>query len=65
MKKLLISIIIPCFNEKKTICKIVDKINKQKNLKKEIILVDDFSTDGTRSIIKKKTFKKSKKNNFS
>ncbi len=61
MKKLLISIIIPCFNEKKTICKIVDKINKQKNLKKEIILVDDFSTDGTRSIIKKKLSKKVKK----
>ena len=61
MKKLLISIIIPCFNEKKTICKIIDKINKQKNIKKEIILVDDFSTDGTRLLIKKKLSKKIKK----
>ncbi len=47
-----VSIIIPCFNEKKTLKSLILKIHKQKNIKKEIILVDDFSTDGTRELIK-------------
>ena len=46
-----ISIIIRCYNEKKTIEKIIDKILIQKEYEKEIIVVDDFSTDGTRSIL--------------
>ena len=50
--KLKITIIIPCYNEVDTILKIVDKIKKQKLLK-QIILVDDFSTDGSRELIKK------------
>ena len=48
-----ISIIIPCYNEEKTIVKIVEKINALINLDKEIILVDDGSNDGTVDIIKK------------
>jgi|TARA_B110000971_G_scaffold117902_1_gene120783 dolichol-phosphate mannosyltransferase len=52
---MLLTVIIPCFNEKKNIIKILNKVFKQKT-KKQIILVDDFSTDGTREIIKK--FKK-------
>ena len=48
-----LSIIIPCYNESLTICKIVEKINQQTSIDKEIILIDDFSTDGTRSIIEK------------
>ena len=52
---MLLTVIIPCFNEKKNIIKILNKVFKQK-IKKQIILVDDFSTDGTREIIKK--FKK-------
>ena len=52
MKKKL-SIIIPCYNEKKTIYKIVNKILKLKELNKEIIVVDDHSKDGSKGIIKK------------
>ena len=50
---MLLTVIIPCFNEKKTIKKILDKIKKQK-IKTQIIVVDDFSTDGTREILKKR-----------
>ncbi len=45
------SIIIPCYNEKSTIKEIIEKVNLQKDITKEIILVDDYSVDGTRSII--------------
>ena len=47
-----ISIIIPVFNEKKTINFIIDKIHELKNLEKEIIIIDDKSTDGTKKILK-------------
>ena len=53
----MITVIIPCYNEIKTISIIIDKVYKQK-LKKQIIVVDDFSTDGTREILKKKLKKK-------
>ncbi len=46
-----LTIIIPCYNEKNTIKKLIDKIISL-NLSKQIILVDDFSTDGSREIIK-------------
>ncbi len=59
-KNPLISIIIPCYNEKNTIVRIINQINKQK-LRKEIILVDDYSNDGTREIIKTKIINKIKK----
>ena len=49
-----ISIIIPCFNEIDTIEKIVEKVNSQHQYEKEIIIIDDFSTDGTRDVIKKR-----------
>jgi len=51
MKKL--SIIIPCFNESKTIGKILKKILNQKYIKKQIIIVDDNSSDNSLEIIKK------------
>ena len=50
---MLISIIIPCFNEKKYIEEIVKRILNQNNISKEIIIVDDGSTDGTTEILKK------------
>ena len=46
-----LSIVIPCFNEEKTISEIIDKIINKVNLDKEIIVVDDCSTDRTRSIL--------------
>ena len=50
---MLISIIIPCFNEKKYIEEIVKRVLDQNNISKEIIIVDDGSTDGTTEILKK------------
>jgi len=46
-----LSVIIPCYNEKKTIKKIIDKIFLQK-INLEIVLVDDGSDDGTVNVIK-------------
>ncbi len=46
-----LSIIIPCYNEEKTIRLIVEKIHKLQDLEKEIIIVDDYSTDNSRKII--------------
>jgi dolichol-phosphate mannosyltransferase len=57
---MLISIIIPVFNEKKTILKLIYKIKKTQLIHdKEIIIVDDNSDDGSRELIKK-NFKNSK-----
>lgn len=51
MKKL--SIIIPVFNEKNTILEIIKRVGAVKlPLDKEIVLVDDYSTDGTREILR-------------
>ena len=49
-----ISIVIPCFNEKNTISDIIEKVKKENNYQKEIIVIDDFSTDGTREILQEK-----------
>ena len=49
----MLSIIIPVFNEIKTIDKILYKIDKVKSIKKQIIIVDDGSTDGTSKKLKK------------
>lgn len=49
-----LSIIIPVYNEEKTILKVVNEIKKTKlKISKEIIIVDDFSTDRTRNMLKK------------
>ena len=51
--KLTLSIIIPCYNEKNTILKILEKIKDVRliGIEKEIIIIDDFSIDGTREIL--------------
>lgn len=49
----MLSIIIPVYNEVKTIDKVIAKISKIKNIKKQIIIVDDGSTDGTTKKLKK------------
>jgi len=47
-----LSIIIPCYNEENTIKAIVEKVLKFSLYDKEIIIVDDCSTDQSRKIIK-------------
>jgi glycosyltransferase involved in cell wall biosynthesis len=49
-----ISIIMPVFNERETLLKVLEAVrgSKTAGLEKEIILVDDCSTDGTRGILK-------------
>ena len=49
---MLVTVLIPCFNEKKTIAKVVDRINDLKDLNLEIIIIDDNSNDGTRDLLK-------------
>jgi dolichol-phosphate mannosyltransferase len=49
-----LSIIIPCFNEKNTILEVINRVNSDVNIPKEIILIDDCSTDGTVDLIKNK-----------
>lgn len=47
-----ISIIIPCFNEKSTITDILQAVQSvQIPYHKEIVIIDDCSTDGTREIL--------------
>ena len=54
--KFKLSIIIPCFNEKNTIEVILKKIKESlkyhKIIEYEIIIVDDFSNDGTTEVLK-------------
>tara|TARA_B100000989_G_scaffold299057_1_gene292648 strand:- start:11934 stop:12617 length:684 start_codon:yes stop_codon:yes gene_type:complete len=47
-----ISIIIPCYNEKNTLEILIDKVKSKCNLEHEIIVVDDFSNDGSREVLK-------------
>jgi glycosyltransferase involved in cell wall biosynthesis len=56
MKEKKLSVIIPCFNEKDTIEKIIDKVSNVNinNIIKEIIVVDDASKDETVQILKTK-----------
>tara|TARA_B100000900_G_scaffold416215_1_gene450123 strand:- start:2070 stop:2762 length:693 start_codon:yes stop_codon:yes gene_type:complete len=48
-----LSVIIPCYNEKFTIEKIISKVLKFNLYEKEIIIIDDCSTDSSNEIIKK------------
>ncbi len=54
MDNFLLSVVIPCFNEKKFIRELIERIKSVPIANKEIILVDDNSNDGTKEIIKKK-----------
>lgn len=49
-----LSIIIPVYNEKSTLLEIVNRIKNAPVENKEIIIVDDYSTDGTRELIMEK-----------
>jgi len=47
-----LSIVIPCYNEAKTIRQIVDRVRASPIAEKEIIIVDDCSRDGTRDLLR-------------
>ena len=49
-----VSIVIPCYNEVSTIEQVVDAVLASSVAHKEVILVDDKSTDGTRELIRDK-----------
>lgn len=48
-----LSVIMPCYNERNSIEEIIKAV-LDSPVNKEIIIVDDFSTDGTREILKTK-----------
>jgi glycosyltransferase involved in cell wall biosynthesis len=51
-KLMKVSVIIPVYNEKKTIKELIDRVQDVDiGLEKEIIVIDDGSTDGTREIL--------------
>ena len=51
MQDVTLSIVIPCYNEKASIRTIVDKVREAPVAHKEIIIVDDCSTDGTGEVL--------------
>ena len=51
MQDVTLSIVIPCYNEKASIRTIVDKVREAPVAHKEIIVVDDCSTDGTSDVL--------------
>ena len=57
MKK--ITILIPVYNEVNTLAQILEKVEQTDfcGLEKEIILIDDYSTDGTRDLYKNYDYK--------
>jgi len=55
MGKLTLSIVMPVYNEKDTVLKIIDKVLKL-DIVKELIVVDDCSKDGTADVLKNNSF---------
>jgi glycosyltransferase involved in cell wall biosynthesis len=49
-----LSVVIPAYNEAATIEKLIDAVLRAPYPDKEIIVIDDFSTDGTREILRMK-----------
>jgi len=47
-----LSVIIPCFNEEKTISDLINAVKNSGISNQEIIVVDDCSTDGSKNILK-------------
>jgi len=52
MDSVVVSVVIPCFNERNSIQEIVNRVKNASIPDKEIIVIDDCSTDGTREIIR-------------
>ena len=53
MNKPLVSVVIPTYNSEKTLGKCLESIKKQSYKNIETIVVDKFSSDGTKKLIKK------------
>jgi len=49
-----LSIVIPCYNELDTIDRIIEAVKNAPGPEKEVIVVDDCSTDGTRRLLQDK-----------
>jgi glycosyltransferase involved in cell wall biosynthesis len=47
-----LSVVIPCYNERETISEIIQAVKRSGFESLEIIVVDDFSTDGSRDLLK-------------
>jgi glycosyltransferase involved in cell wall biosynthesis len=54
LSSLTLSVVIPCYNEIATLERVVEAVRQSPVPRKEIILVDDGSTDGTRELIRTK-----------
>ena len=52
MNSIKVSIIIPVYNEEKTVLKIIKKILKLRYINKELIVVNDGSTDNTKRLLR-------------
>jgi glycosyltransferase involved in cell wall biosynthesis len=50
-----LSILIPCYNERKTIEELLSRVEACAHQPKEIIVIEDKSTDGTREFLSKRT----------
>lgn len=50
-----LSVVMPVYNEKKYVLQIIEKVLRL-DMVKELIIVDDFSTDGTRELLKNTKF---------
>jgi len=46
-----LSVVIPCYNEVKTIAEILAAVLRTETFVLEVIVVDDYSTDGTRALL--------------
>jgi glycosyltransferase involved in cell wall biosynthesis len=49
-----LSVVIPCYNEVNTVEALIEAVERSPVRDKEIILVDDASTDGTRELVRQK-----------
>jgi glycosyltransferase involved in cell wall biosynthesis len=47
-----LSVVIPCYNERNTIEALVKAVKEAPYPDKQIVIVDDFSTDGTRDLLR-------------
>tara|TARA_B110000305_G_C19346610_1_gene592045 strand:+ start:202 stop:918 length:717 start_codon:yes stop_codon:yes gene_type:complete len=47
-----LSVVIPCYNERKTLKTLIDAVKASPVDDMEIIVIDDFSTDGTRDYLR-------------